>query len=126
MARRSPPARRPTAARPPVRGALLSVGGPPPADTRTYVDGVYIPTLYHFSGLRSTVNSEMVQSLTFLPGGYGADYGRGLGGVIEVEGRKPRTDGFHGFAQIDLIDLSAMVEGPISENLSFAAAGRIS
>ncbi|HWF85652.1 MAG TPA: hypothetical protein VG222_12425, partial [Vicinamibacterales bacterium] len=105
---------------------LLVVWGSAPQDTRTYVDGVYIPTLYHFGGLRSTVNSEMVQSLTFTPGAYGVDHGLGLGGVVDIESRKPRTDGYHGFAQIDLIDASAMVEGPIGKQLSFAVAARAS
>ena len=105
-------------------GGQLVVWGSSPQDTRTYVDGVYIPTLYHFGGLRSTVNGEMVDKLSFLPGGYGVDYGRGLGGVVEVETRKPRADGYHGFVQIDLIDGSLMLEGPITKDLSFAIAGR--
>src|SRR5258706_223153 len=69
----------PGVARSPFGGGLLVVWGSAPQDTRTYVDGVYIPTLYHFGGLRSTFSGEMVQSLTFSPGGYGAEYGRGLG-----------------------------------------------
>lgn len=116
----------PGVARPPFNGGLVVVWGSGPNDTRTYVDGVFIPTLFHFSGLRSTVNSELVQSLTLLPGGYGADYGRGLGGVVEIESRAPRTDGYHGFAQIDLIDISAGIEGPITDKLSFSVAGRVS
>ena len=42
----------------------------------------------------------MVSGLDFLPGGYGVEHGRGLGGVIEVETRQPKTNGYHGFAQI--------------------------
>jgi TonB family protein len=114
----------PGVARAPFGGGQIVVWGSAPGDTRTYVDGVYIPTLYHFGGLRSTVNSEMVNDLQFLPGGYGVDHGRGLGGVIEVETRRPRTDGYHGFVQLDLIDGSAQVEGPISKNVSFAAGVR--
>jgi TonB family protein len=114
----------PGVARAPFGLGLLIVWGSSPQDTRAYVDGVYIPTLYHFGGLRSTLNSEMVQSLTFTPGGYGVDHGRGLGGIVDVDSRKPRTDGYHGYAQLDLIDASAMVEGPIGKKLSFAAALR--
>jgi hypothetical protein len=110
----------PGVARAPFGGGQIIVWGSSPQDTRTYVDGVYIPTLYHFGGLRSTVNSEMVSALQFLPGGYGVDHGRGLGGVIEVETRAPRSDGYHGFVQLDLIDGSLMLEGPIGKNLSFA------
>jgi TonB family protein len=102
----------------------LIVWGSAPQDTRAYVDGVYIPTLYHFGGLRSTVNGEMVQSLSFAPGGYSVDHGFGLGGVVDVSTRRPRTDGYHGFVQLDLIDGSFMLEGPITKSLSFAVSLR--
>src|SRR5262249_15608994 len=60
-------------------GGELVVWGSSPQDTRAFVDGVHIPTLYHFGGLRSTFTGEMVQSLSFSPGGYGVEFGRGLG-----------------------------------------------
>jgi TonB family protein len=116
----------PGVARAPFGNGLLIVWGSAPEDTRTYVDGVYIPTLYHFGGLRSTLNGEMISSLSFAPGAYGVEHGLGLGGVIDIESRKPRSDGYHGYAQIDLVDASAMVEGPITKKLSFAAAARAS
>lgn len=105
-------------------GGQLAVWGSAPQDTRTYVDGVAIPTLYHFGGLRSTFSGEMVQSLSFSPGGYGAEHGRGLGGVIEVESRKPRTDAWHGFVQLDLLDGSFLLDGPLSDTLSLSVAAR--
>lgn len=114
----------PGVARAPFGGGQLIVWGSAPQDTRTYVDGVYIPTLYHFGGLRSTVNSELVSALSFSPGGYGVEHGRGLGGVVEIGTREPRTNGYHGFLQLDLIDGSLMIEGPITKNLSFAVAAR--
>ena len=114
----------PGVARAPFGGGQIAVWGSAPQDTRTYVDGVSIPTLYHFGGLRSTFNGEMVESLTFSPGGYGAEYGRGLGGVIEVENRRPRTDALHGFVQVDLLDGSFLVDGPLTDTLSLAVAAR--
>ncbi len=116
----------PGLARAPFNGGLLAVWGSAPGDTRVYADGVNIPTLFHFGGLRSTVNSALVQSLTLLPGGYDVEHGRGLGGVIEIETRAPRNDGFHGFAQIDLVDASGLLEGGIGKRFSFGAAFRVS
>jgi TonB family protein len=116
----------PGVARPPFNGGLLAVWGSPPGDTRVYADGVYIPTLYHFGGLRSTLNPSMVNSLTLLPGGYSVEHGRGLGGVIELETRDPRTDGIHGFLQVDLADVSGLLEGGIGKVFSFAAGFRVS
>jgi len=114
----------PGVARAPFGIGLLPVWGSSPADTRVFVDGVNIPTLYHFGGLRSTVNSEMVDGLTFVPGGYQVDHGLGLGGIVDVQTRTPRSDGLHGYGQIDLLDGSLMLEGPLTPKLSFAVAGR--
>ena len=114
----------PGVSRAPFGIGLLPVWGSAPADTRVYIDGVNVPVLYHFGGLRSTVNSEMIEALTFVPGGYQADHGLGLGGIVDVDTRKPRTDGLHGYAQMDLLDGSLMLEGPLTKTLSFAVAGR--
>jgi hypothetical protein len=116
----------PGLARAPFNGGLLAVWGSALGDTRVYADGVNIPTLYHFGGLRSTVNASLVSSLTLLPGGYDVDHGRGLGGVVEIETRAPRSDGIHGFAQIDLVDASGLIEGGIGKRFSFGAAFRVS
>ncbi|MCU1280293.1 MAG: TonB family protein / TonB-dependent receptor [bacterium] len=116
----------PGIARPPFNGGLIAVWGSPPGDTRVYADGVFIPTLFHFGGVRSTVNASFVQSLTLLPGGYDVEHGRGLGGVVEIETRDPRSDGIHGYAQADLVDASGLLEGGIGKNFSFGAAFRVS
>ncbi len=114
----------PGVSRAPFGIGLLPVWGSAPQDTRVYIDGVNVSVLYHFGGLRSTVNSEMVAALTFVPGAYQADHGLGLGGIVDVDMRRPRTDGYHGYAQADLLDASLMLEGPITKTLSFAVAGR--
>ncbi len=105
-------------------GGAIIVWGTAPNSTRSYVDGVYIPTLYHFGGLRSTVNSEMVQDLSFIPGGFGVEYGRGFGGVIEIDTRKPKDSGIHGFVQLDAIDASLMLDAKLSKTLSLTVAAR--
>ena len=104
-------------------GALV-VWGAAPADTRVYVDGVRIPALYHGGGVRATINSDMVRSLDLVPGGYGPEYGRGIGGLVTIDTRAPRTDTIHGYVAADIIDAATMVEGPIGDKTSFAAAFR--
>jgi len=104
-------------------GALV-VWGAAPQDTRVYMDGVYIPQLYHTGGFRATVNSDLVRSIDLSPGGYGAEYGRGLGGLVTVDSRALRADGFHGYTQVDVIDASALVETPINAKTRIALAGR--
>jgi hypothetical protein len=55
---------------------------------------------------------------------FSARYGRRLGGIIEVSLRDPKADGWHGMLDVNIIDASAFVEGPVSRNLSGMAAFR--
>ncbi|HVY29451.1 MAG TPA: TonB-dependent receptor [Polyangiaceae bacterium] len=102
----------------------LVVWGAAPNDTRIYVDNVRIPLLYHGGGLRSTVNSDLVRAINLTPGGYGSEYGRGLGGLVTIDTRTLRNDRFHGYVAADAIDASAMVEAPVAEHTRVALAAR--
>ena len=116
----------PGVARAPFGAGQIVVWGSAPGDTRVYADGVVIPRVYHFGGLRSTLNAEFVTELSFRPGAYAADYGRGLGGVIDVTTRAPRSDRVHGSVTLDLIDGSVTLEGPITKKLHVAVGARVS
>jgi len=116
----------PGVARAPFGAGQIVVWGSAPGDTRVYADGVQIPRVYHFGGIRSTISAEFVTDVTFRPGAYSADYGRGLGGVIEVTTRRPKGDRWHGSATLDLIDGNVTVEGPITKRLHLALGGRVS
>ncbi|HTJ41010.1 MAG TPA: TonB-dependent receptor [Kofleriaceae bacterium] len=105
-------------------GALI-VWGSAPKDTRVYVDGVEIPALYHGGGLRSTMSSDLVKSIDLSPGAYGADYGRGLGGLVKVETRN-LAKGTHVVAAADVIDATAMISTTPSSRVKLGAAGRYS
>jgi TonB family protein len=100
------------------------VWGAAPEDTRVYVDGMRVPLLYHYGGFRSVIHSDLVSSVELIPGGYGAQYGRGLGGIVTVNTRAPATDGLHGSFSLDLIDASAAATAPVSDKVSIAIAAR--
>ncbi|MCE9575668.1 MAG: TonB-dependent receptor [Deltaproteobacteria bacterium] len=104
----------------------LIVWGSSPKDTRVYVNGVEIPALYHGGGLRSTVNGDLVKSIDLSPGAYGADYGRGLGGLVKVETKNLASKGTHAIIAADVIDTSAMVSTAISKKARIGIAGRAS
>jgi TonB family protein len=116
----------PGVARSAVGSGALIVWGSAPRDTRVNVDGVEVPALYHVGGLRSTLNSDLVKSIDLLPGGYGADYGRGLGGLVRVETRALPSTGVHGYAAADVLDASAMISAALGKHLRIAVAGRYS
>jgi TonB family protein len=102
----------------------LVVWGSAPRETRVNVDGVEIPSLYHVGGLRSTVNSDLVRSIDLSPGSYGAEYGRGLGGLVRIELRPLPTEGVHGYVAADVMDSSAMLSAALTARLRVAVAGR--
>ncbi|MDB4944703.1 MAG: TonB family protein / TonB-dependent receptor [Labilithrix sp.] len=104
-------------------GALV-VWGAAPQDTRVYVDGVRIPQLYHTGGFRATVNSDLVRAIDLAPGGYGAEYGRALGGLVTVDTRALRADRVHGYVSADVIDSSAMIEAPLTRSTRIAVTAR--
>ena len=113
----------PGVARAPLDTGQLVVWGSAPADTSVYVDGHYIPQLFHFGGLTSVFNSELLSGMDFLPGNFPVKYGRAIGGVVDLYPRAGARDGFHGYAKIDFIDASLMLEGPLGAG-SFAIAAR--
>jgi TonB family protein len=108
-------------------GGLLIVRGSAPQDTLTFIDRVPVPLIYHFGGLASVVPTEMLEKIDFYPGNFSSEYGRAMGGIVDVGLRSPKQDGkYHGVAQLDLIDGRLLLEGPIpfTTNWTFMAAGR--
>lgn len=114
----------PGVARSTVGSGQLVVWGASSQDTRVYIDGVHIPVLYHEGGYRSVVHSDLVRSVELQPGGYGASYGRGLGGLVTVGLRPLDEKGYHGSVQVDAIDAAASLRGSIDDKWKFAAAAR--
>ena len=104
----------------------LVVWGSAPNETRVNVDGVEIPALYHVGGLRSTISSDLVRSIELSPGAFGAEYGRGLGGLVRIELKPLRGEGVHGSVAADVLDSSAALTATLTPRLRVAAAGRIS
>lgn len=104
----------------------LVVWGAAPQSTRVYVDGVPISRLYHEGGFRSVLHPSLVESIALVPGGYGAAYGRGLGGLVTVDATTPERERVGGRLHADVLDASAMLTGPLGKRkrLHVAAAAR--
>lgn len=114
----------PGVGRPAFGGGNLLVRGAAPGDSEVFLDGSSVPLLYHFGGLTSFYNSTLLDRIDFMPGNFGVRYGRRIGGILEVDPRDPRRDGYHGYVDVNLLDASFVVEGPIGDNVTFAVAAR--
>lgn len=114
----------PGVARSPFGLGFLVVRGSKPWDTRTFVDEAPVPLLFHFGGLFSTYNSMLLDSLSFQQGNYGAELGRGIAGLVTATGRTPSKKGVHGYFDVNIADLSGLVEFPINDSWSVALSAR--
>ncbi len=115
----------PGVARPQLGGSELVVWGAAPGETRIAVDGMEIPMLYHMGGLRSVVHSGFASNFSLVPGGYGADHGRGLGGLVRIDSRAPPLDGYQGEVNVDVLDASFAAGAAISNRIGVLGAGRV-
>jgi TonB family protein len=114
----------PGMARAPIISGALIVRGSSPGDSSVYFDSIPMPLLYHFGGLTSVINSDLLERIDFYPGNYSVRYGRATGGIVDVYPRQPKTDRFHAYVDADIWDIGALVETPIGDSWSVAAAAR--
>lgn len=114
----------PGVARPPSGQGMLIVRGSSPDDSQVFLDGAPVRQLYHLGGLTSFVNGALLQRVDLFPGNFSTQYGRKIGGIIEAELRDPRTDRLHASVDVNMIDASAIAEGPITDKISFVIAVR--
>lgn len=114
----------PGVARSPFGLGFLVVRGSKPWDTKTFVDEAPVPLLFHFGGLFSTYNSMLLDSLSFQQGNYGAEFGRGIAGLVTATGRTPSKKGVHGYFDVNIADASGLLELPLNESWSLAVSAR--
>lgn len=116
----------PGAARAPLGTGLLVIRGANPEDSGVYIDGIRIPLIYHLGGYSSVVNADLVEAVDYLPGGYGVEYGRSMGGVVDVRTKETFPEKTRVVMNADVLDAGALIEGRMGEEnqLGYAAAAR--
>ncbi|HWB77073.1 MAG TPA: energy transducer TonB, partial [Nannocystaceae bacterium] len=80
----------PGVARAPFGIGLLVIRGADPTDSSVYLGEHEIPQLFHFGGLTSVFNADVITQIDYLPGNFDARYGDAIGGVIDVKTRGGR------------------------------------
>lgn len=105
----------PGAARTPFGTGLLVIRGANPEDSGVYVDGIRIPIVYHLTGTTSVIAPDLIESVDYLPGGYGVQYGRTMGGTVDVKTRTEfAEDGKLTFGA-DILDAQVYYEGRLGK-----------
>ena len=114
----------PGAARAPFGTGLLVIRGANPEDSNVYVDGVNVPIIYHLGGYRSVINADLIESVDYLPGGYGVRYGQSTGGVIDVRTKDSLPDKPKLTLKSDLLDTGVHYQTPIGDSHGLEVAAR--
>jgi len=114
----------PGVARAPFGAGILLIRGSAPDDSAVFLGYHEIPLLFHFGGLTSVFNSDILTQIDFIPGNFDSRYGDAIGGVVNVVPRKGRRDGYHGYIDSDIFDTGVLVEGPMKEGSFIISARR--
>ena len=102
----------------------LYVRGGPPDQTLILLDDnvIYNPT--HLFGFFSTFNSDAIKDVDLIKGGYPAEYGGRLTGVLDVTTREGDPNEFHGTSSLSMIAARQTVEFPVPDGSVLLSARR--
>ena len=103
----------------------IYVRGSSGAENSFWINRLPVDYLYHVWGI-SVINPSLVEGFNIFLGGFPVEYNDVLGGVIDIQLRKPKTDRLHQTYRVALNESAALVEGPINEKQSFYVAARMS
>jgi TonB family protein len=114
----------PGVARTPFGLGLLVIRGAAPNDSGIFVEGHRVPILYHFLGGPSVLTPRLIKDIEFYPGNFGVKYGRATGGIIDVSIPTDSTPRLHGQADVNFLDSSAYLEGPVGNGWTGSVSAR--
>ncbi|MSP55611.1 MAG: TonB family protein [Myxococcales bacterium] len=106
----------PGVARAPLGVGQLIIRGTAPEDSAYFLDGASIPIVFHFSGLSTILNGDFIAEVAYLPGNYGARYGRALGGLVDLRTTDVLPEKSGGYVSLDFFQGTAWVEQKVGKN----------
>ena len=104
---------------------ILYIRGAAPGDTLHYFDRVPFGYPFHYGGLVSTINVDIIDEIQIYAGGYGAEFGMDSQAVLDIRSRERATKKWGGVVDMNLLYPKAFVERQIGDNgYAYAAARR--
>lgn len=102
----------------------LSVRGGAPNENLWLLDWVPVYWPYHFGGMKSVFNTDMIEHLELYTGGFPAKYGDKLSSVINITTREGSRERIRGKGLLSLINTLVLVEGPLTPKSSYIVSAR--
>lgn len=114
----------PGIARAPLGTGQLIIRGTAPEDSLFFLDGSPIPLVFHFGGLTSVLNNDLIDEVRYLPGNYSVRYGRALGGVVDITTKSALPERSNGAVSVDIYQSTFFVQQRVNDRTAISASGR--
>ena len=96
----------------------LYVRGSYPMETIFLLDRVFIAWPYHWGGNMALFNTKLIDRVDFYAGGFPAEAGNALGGVVDVTYKRGNREEFAAGVDLSPTTLDLQLEGPIKKDKS--------
>lgn len=97
------------------QGGALYIRGGAPVQNKILMDGLDIYNAFHSIGLFSVYETEVIQNVDVLTGGFNAEYGGRISAVIDVTTRDGNKQRFAGRIGANPFVSKVILEGPIQK-----------
>ncbi|NSW93774.1 MAG: TonB-dependent receptor [Bacteroidales bacterium] len=94
----------------------LYVRGGSPDQNLMVIDDVPVYYVNHLGGFVSTFNTDAINSMKLVKGGFPARYGSRLSSVVDIRMKEGNIKEFKGNLMIGLIASKVMIEGPVKKD----------
>ena len=114
---------------PSFRNDIIIRGGGP-SESRFYLDGVEVPNINHFAtqgasgGAVGILNADLIREVNYYSGAFPSDRGNALSGVFEFAQVDGNADKMKFKGSLGASEVSATVDGPLSDKTSFIVSAR--
>ncbi len=102
----------------------MYVRGGGPDQNLILLDGVPVYNVNHLFGFFSVFNSDAVQNVKLVKGGFPSRYGGRLSSVLDISMKEGNNKKIKGVGSIGLISSKLSIDGPIGNKTSFILSGR--
>lgn len=96
----------------------LYVRGGSPDQNLILLDDVPLYYVNHLGGFVSTFNTDAINNVKLIKGGFPAQYGSRLSSILDIRMKDGNRKEFHGKAMIGLVASKVSIEGPIKKDTS--------
>ena len=96
----------------------LYVRGGSPDQNLILLDDVPLYYVNHLGGFVSTFNTDAINNVKLIKGGFPAQYGSRLSSILDIRMKDGNLKEFHGKAMIGMVASKLSIEGPIKKDTS--------